>query len=51
MIIGITYNKFVSFNQNRGDNDSLELNFYINCINGTNSPIFRAFNIFRFKNN
>jgi hypothetical protein len=51
MIIGMTYNKFVSFNQNGGDNDSLELNFYINCVNGTNRPIFRAFTFIRFKNN
>lgn len=51
MIIGITYNKCVSINQNRRDNESLELNFYINCINETNSPVFRAFKIFRFKNN
>lgn len=51
MIIGITYKKFVSLKQERRDNDSLELNFYINCINETNNPIFRTFNFFRFKNN
>jgi hypothetical protein len=45
-------NKFVCFNLvGRGRNDdSLELDSYIICINGTNGPINKKFT-FRFKNN
>jgi hypothetical protein len=51
MKLGKACNKFVDFGKDGVDNDSLELNFYIICINGTNNPIFRAFNLFWFKNN
>jgi hypothetical protein len=51
MIIRQTYNKFNSFEENRGDNDSLKRNFYIIFIDETKDPIFRTFNIFCFKNN
>jgi hypothetical protein len=51
MVIEEGDNKFVYFNLDGGKDDSLELDFYIIRINGTNGPIYKKFNTFRFKNN
>lgn len=50
MIAEETDYKFVYFDLDRGKDDSLELDFYIIRINGTNGPIYKKFT-FRFKNN
>jgi len=51
MIIEQTDNKFVYFDLDRGKDDLSELDFYIIRSNGTNSPIYKKCNTFRFKNN
>lgn len=51
MMIEGTFNKFVDFDKDGVNNDSLELNFYIICIDGTSSPVFKTLKLFRFKNN
>lgn len=51
MIIGETYNKFNSFDKDRGDNNSVKRNFYIIFIDETKDPLFRTFAFFYFKNN
>ncbi len=51
MKIEQTDNRFVYFNLDRGKDDSLELDFYIIRSNGTNGPIYKKCNTFRFKNN
>ena len=51
MIIGETENIFVYFNLDRGESNSLERDCFIISINGTNGPIYKKINTFRFKNN